>query len=142
MTQIALEDCGLPECPPVDWMEAVRALGWDGGGYVEPKPRDIALWYDVNRREFAIVTDVAWSEKPPTFRLIEGVPTELATWVEENRPEYAAAVVDDGTPCHSTRVYADLREYADDPEREAAWWKLCDDVRAGDIGLAVDVGDA
>lgn len=142
MTHVALEDMGLPACPPCEWMAQVEALGWEGGGLYQPGERDIMLWYREDRRAFAIVSDVHWSD-PVTFALREGSPAELAAWVEENRPEWVTTEPPNGEiPCNSWRAYRDVREYADDPEALEKWWQLCDDVEAGRRGLVVDVGDA
>lgn len=138
-TTIPLEEAGLPECPRSSWMQALEALGWEGGGLYEPGPRDVALWYRKDRQAFALAVDVVWRE-PVSYRLIEGTPDELAAWLEEHRPEFASGEAD--TPCSGATVYRRVHAYADDPAAVDAWWKLCEDVRAGRIGLALDLGDA
>ena len=135
MTVIDLKDAGLPECKPCAWMEAVEKEGWEGGGRLEPDTRYVALWYNAERRAFALVVDIVLD--PVIVRIIEGSATELLAWIEENRPELVGA--DSETPDCAWR---DLNAYAHDPEKEAAWWKLCDDVDEGRVGLGVDLGDA
>jgi hypothetical protein len=140
MTTFDLALAGLPECPEVPWMSAVRSTGWEGGGLVEPGPRDVALWFRSRERRFALVFDI--DPKASTFKMVEGSAQELADWIEENRPELAVFEPSTGadTPC--SHVWADLKRYANDPEEEAAWWQICDDCDEDRVKLVVDVGDA
>lgn len=134
MTTLDLALAGLPEMPPIPFMEAVEALGWQCSGLIEPGPRDVCFAYSVPRRAFALVVDIDPRATPPAFTLVEGSAQTLVDWMEEHRPELC---VPTNTP---VSPWETLRRYADDLDQELAWWELCDDDAR--YQLVVDLGDA